>query len=314
MTENYGIWAWMQNSIVYHATSTNPYGPYHPVGPAIAQPEAHEPIVARAPGGEYVMWFTSGAEGPGSGSPVVGGKPCNCSTPAGIRECEWQKHAGTFPTYMSWTKNPDGPWSTPRKMLLSPALGRSDSNFAGLIEEDGSVLAVGREHRYKCRHWNDTTSCSATLVPHSGNGAIRTASDTRGGMVGEDPFLFRDPRNANLTSQRVLHMLRHVGRNTHDWRGNNGGHQFSTDEGLSWSDCIDACQTAYPGVANFSDGSAMLTMMRERPHLVYGADGHTILALTNGAAPGPCTQGTPHPGNDYSYTLLQKVNQGPQRH
>ena len=49
MTENCGIWAWMQNSIVYHATSPTPYGPYKPVGPAIAEPEAHEPIVARAP-------------------------------------------------------------------------------------------------------------------------------------------------------------------------------------------------------------------------------------------------------------------------
>ena len=63
-------------------------------------------------------------------------------------------------------------------------------------------------------------------------------------------------------------------------------------------------------MAAFTDGTAMLTMMRERPHLVYAEDGHTMLALTNGAAPGPCTQGQkPHAGNDYSYTLLQKINQ-----
>ena len=181
----------------------------------------------------------------------------------------------------------------------------------GLIEADGSVLAVGRETVYRCSHWNDTASCSGTLVPHSGNGAkaTATASSRAGGMIGEDPFLFRDPRNAALTATPVLHMLRHVGRNTQDWRGNNGGHQFSTDEGRSWSECVDECTTAYPGVANFTDGTAMLTMMRERPHPVFGPDGHTILALTNGAAPGPCTQGEPHPGNDYSYTLLQKVNQ-----
>ena len=30
----------MQNSIVFHATSPSPYGPYTPVGPAITQPEA----------------------------------------------------------------------------------------------------------------------------------------------------------------------------------------------------------------------------------------------------------------------------------
>jgi hypothetical protein len=95
MTNNCGIWAWMQNSIVFHATSTSPYGPYLPKGPAVALPEAHEPIVARAPTGEYVMWFTSGDNGPGTGSPVVGGKPCDCTTEAGIKACEWQKHNGT---------------------------------------------------------------------------------------------------------------------------------------------------------------------------------------------------------------------------
>ena len=35
---------------------------------------------------------------------------------------------------MTYTKHPDGPWSTPRKMTLSPQLAASDSNFAGLIE------------------------------------------------------------------------------------------------------------------------------------------------------------------------------------
>ena len=282
------------------------------------------------------MWFTSGADGPGSGSPVVGGKPCDCKTAAGIRACEWQKPVKdphSMPTYMSWTKDPNGPWAKPRRLTISSTW-RGDSNFAvsahssgrarfcflsltagvlaqGLIEADGSVLAVGRETVYRCSHWNDTASCSGTLVPHSGNGAkaTATASSRAGGMIGEDPFLFRDPRNAALTATPVLHMLRHVGRNTQDWRGNNGGHQFSTDEGRSWSECVDECTTAYPGVANFTDGTAMLTMMRERPHPVFGPDGHTILALTNGAAPGPCTQGEPHPGNDYSYTLLQKVNQ-----
>ena len=101
MTHNCGIWAWMQNSIIYHATSTSPYGPYKPVGPAIAQPEAHEPIVSRAPTGEYVMWFTSGADGPGRGTPVAGGKSCNCTTNAGIATCEWQKHVGDMPTYVA---------------------------------------------------------------------------------------------------------------------------------------------------------------------------------------------------------------------
>ena len=55
-------------------------------------------------------------------------------------------------------------------------------------------------------------------------------------------------------------------------------------------------------------------MMRERPHLVFAADGNTPLALTTGAAPGPatCEHGPcPQNLNDYSFTLLQKIRQTP---
>ena len=58
MSNNCGIWAWGQNSEVWHATSSSPFGPFYAQGPAISPAEAHEPIVARAPTGEYVMWYT----------------------------------------------------------------------------------------------------------------------------------------------------------------------------------------------------------------------------------------------------------------
>lgn len=306
MTVNCGIWAWMQNSEIYHATSTSPLGPYTPQDTAIPA-EAHEPIVARAPTGEYVMWFSSGAAGPGGPRPVVGGKSCDCTTEAGIAACEYQRKQGTFPSFMSWSKDPNGPWSEPRAMTsVNKVLGPpqpNDSNFAGIIEKDGSVLAVSRAHLFNCAHWNDTDSCTATLVPHSGNGRVNHGD---GGMTGEDPFIWTDPRNANLTSEySVLHMLRHVGRDTRPghWAGNNGGHQFSLDGGRSWSACIDNCTTAYSGRITFTDGTTGTFMMRERPHLVFAADGYTPLALTNGAAPGPNIK------NAYSYTLLQKLQQ-----
>jgi hypothetical protein len=66
MTANCGIWAWEQNSMVQHASSSSPYGPFVSKGPAIGLPEAHEPIVARAPTGEYVMWFSTPPGGPGT--------------------------------------------------------------------------------------------------------------------------------------------------------------------------------------------------------------------------------------------------------
>ena len=62
------------------------------------------------------------------------------------------------------------------------------------------MLAVGRYHVYDCPHWNDTTSCIATLVPHSGNGAkaTATASSKAGGMIGEE-----DPRSVSLPRSAV---------------------------------------------------------------------------------------------------------------
>ena len=162
-----------------------------------------------------------------------------------------------------------------------------DTNFAAIIEPDGSVLAVGRHQLYHCAHWNDTDSCNVTEVH---------------GMKGEDPFIYRDPRNPT----KVLHMLRHFGRDTYNWTGNNGLHQFSLDDGVTWHH-FD--QLAYPCFATFEDGSSEGFMMRERPALVFDKDGHTPLALTNGAAPGPFTATGQGGKNDYAYTLLQKLNQ-----
>ena len=105
----------------------------------------------------------------------------------------------------------------------------------------------------------------------------------------------------------MLHMLRHNGRNTANWTGNRGGHQWSVNGGRSWHGF--GVTDAYPCHVEYDDGSSAGMMMRERPHLVFAEDGHTPLALTNGAAPGPFT-GTGRGGhNDYSFTLLQKLRQ-----
>ena len=121
MSNNCGIWAWGQNSEVWHATSDNPYGPYKKVGPAIEPEEAHEPRVARAPTGEYVMWYTSGPKGPGGPGLTRSGRPCDCRSPSGVEACEYQVLLHAMPTFMSWAPSPDGPWSKGR--LVNAARG-----------------------------------------------------------------------------------------------------------------------------------------------------------------------------------------------
>jgi hypothetical protein len=123
---------------------------------------------------------------------------------------------------MSYATSPDGPWSKPRH-VPTKADTKGDSNFAGIIKADSSVLAVGRHTIHKCAHWNKTETCTYEKAK---------------GMKGEDPFIWYDPRNnatkpANVSS--VLHMLRHTHRDTKNWTGNNGAHQFSLDEGKTWN-------------------------------------------------------------------------------
>ena len=71
MTHNTGIVVWMSNSRIRHAVSTTgPYGPYEPRDIAFGL-WGHEPTVARAPTGEYVLFWTAhfGEEVPCSGVP-----------------------------------------------------------------------------------------------------------------------------------------------------------------------------------------------------------------------------------------------------
>jgi hypothetical protein len=56
-----------------------------------------------------------------------------------------------------------------------------------------------------------------------------------------------------------------------------GGHAFSVD-GEAWV----YTGTAYRNSANYSDGSWQTFLRRERPHLLFAADGFTPLALSNG--------------------------------
>ena len=107
-------------------------------------PGAHEPTVARAPTGEYVMMFTSAPWGP-NGQPPVNAthfKPCDCTSLDTTKQCGWSDLTDGvpgvtpppigylsrgMPTFMSYAKTPAGPWSPPMSI---PIRGLGDANFA----------------------------------------------------------------------------------------------------------------------------------------------------------------------------------------
>jgi len=55
----------------------------------------------------------------------------------------------TDPSYMSWAPNATGAWSEP-VLILGPSVLRTitpmDTNLAGVIKKDGSLIGMWRDH------------------------------------------------------------------------------------------------------------------------------------------------------------------------
>jgi len=276
----------MSNSRIRHAVSTNgPLGPFEPKD--VAQGVwGHEPTVARAPTGEYVLFWTAkfGSEVPCSktvcshgndGSSVINGKDCLPDT-----QCTYRPQ---LLTYMAYSKEPTGPWSTP-VIVPSPDGESIDTNLAPIIRKDGSLLGLGRPPNvWEASDWRDNSTYKVTSRDST--------------VTGEDPFLYVDAYNNS-----VLHGLSHAG----GW-DSSGGHAWSTDGGKTWATHTDVVH-AYGSNFLLEDGSQVSLSRRERPHLVFDSKG-VPQALTNGVTPNwPCTHPETCP-KDYCYTALQALNQ-----
>ena len=286
MTNNCGIVVWMSNSLIRHAVSASPHGPYN-ASDVTSAVWGHEPTAARAPTGEFVLWFTAnfdtipcaGVEcAPcDDGDSIIAGDAClpdtQCTTTADLL------------TYMIYADSPYGPWSAPQP--VPSASGESwDTNLAPILFADGSLFGLGRPpYVWRAADWRNTSTYTVT-----------EADD--GTIQGEDPFVYVDPRDED----GVLHALSHAG----GWDPS-GGHAWSTDSGATWSRHDDV--NAYGSLLLRSDGSSVSLSRRERPHLVMDSDG-TPVALTNGVTEAwPCG----HPEfcpRDYCYTALQQLNRG----
>ena len=285
MTHHCGIVVWLSNSQIRHAVATRADGPFE--ARDLAEPVwGHEPTAARAPTGEYVLFWTAsfGKDVPCSK------KPCeHCNDGDSIIDASPTclpdtRCTYTVPllTYMSYARAPNGPWSKPEPLPSPPNMG--DTNFAPIIRDDGSLIALGRPPWiWRAAHWRNVSSY--------------TFEQSAGGTIdGEDPFLYVDPRDP-----AVLHGLSHAG----GW-DSSGGHVWSQDHGKTWSGFGDVA--AYGSLIEYEDGSYASLSRRERPHLIFDADGVPV-ALTNGATDAwPCT----HPENcprDHCFTVLQRLNQ-----
>ena len=332
MTAHCGIGAWAQNSRVIHATSSTPGGTYERKG-VVWGVFSHEPMMARAPTGEYVMYFTSSLENATVGT-------CDCCA-AGRSKCDGSTGPGdcpgttttttatsttstttttsttgglggrvgvgdSDPTWMSYASSPDGPWSEPKRVFAD--WHGSDTNFAPLILRNGSLLAIWRS-------WEATGSrCFLATAADWRDPATyaqrheEVISTDLGTAGTEDPFVYQD---AGGHFHAVFHHMYGEGTRTQWWLDTDGGHAFSRDgvkwtySGVAWGNAEHPRETPVA----FSDGGAFTFTRLERPHLVFDADGaptHLLNAAQYGPGKDPGTAGD---NGDATYTLVRPILQ-----
>jgi len=286
-----GIHRWVSQSIVVHAVSDGPPKWKFERKETVFGIFSHEPIVARAPTGEYVLFITH-YPGDDADTPI-----CNCTDgSSGSGGCSHESGPGKNKkqsSYMTYAKNPYGPWS-PLELIIDV---HYDTNLAPIIMSDGSAIAWTRGAIWRASHWKDAKSWKKT------GGA--------GWVEGEDPSMWVDKRGH-------FHIVSHNGKRgkpvtAKDTTGDCGRHLFSeTGDAGTWryagpKDQFGLC--AYPRTdVPFADGSSRNFYRRERPHLVLGPDGFTPVALTTSVIDNPTSTAG---GQDQSYTLLQPVLTSP---
>lgn len=293
MDRHCGINAWTTNSHVIRAVSDSPGGIYHRVEEVFGV-FSHEPNIARAPTGEYVMYFT--AKDPMH--PIQA--KCNCTDGSTDEKTCPSEPWGTSPTWMSYSKSPEGPWSTPVEIFKDvPTKQRNmDTNLAIVILKNGSVVGMARTsgspeginmHLVTASHWNHASSyvCrwDELLFPPDGPHAVPNAGV-------EDPYLYMD-RNG------IFHAIFHNQIEGDDMRLC-GGHAWSED-GIDWV----FSGTAWNNTVTFTDGSNFVFSRRERPHFVFGdsTDPYTITHLSTSVQ-----TGNGKSKGDACYTHIQPVN------
>eukprot|EP00472_Partenskyella_glossopodia_P005560 CAMPEP_0197526796 /NCGR_PEP_ID=MMETSP1318-20131121/19407_1 /TAXON_ID=552666 /ORGANISM="Partenskyella glossopodia, Strain RCC365" /LENGTH=414 /DNA_ID=CAMNT_0043081137 /DNA_START=30 /DNA_END=1274 /DNA_ORIENTATION=- len=299
MVNGTGIKAWITNSQVVHAVADDPSKPFHFTRQEVVWPVfAHEPTVSRAPTGEYVMFFTTNY---GQKQIPCTGKSCFGFNGTSDPSCPNDQQCTLSPpeplsTRMSYAKEPSGPWSEP---VLVPSPGNVDTNLACAIAKNESILCVARPQigMYSHTDWKDVLNYRR-YMPDLSN----IVPDKR--MIGEDPMLWVDKTG-------VFHVVLHGG----GWNAPFGYHYYSKD-GYKWNG--DNRVKVYENIVEQARDKPLNLSRRERPHVVFGKDGATPVAVSNGVTEAwPCTLvPKPVPGSngtsilcpkDYCYTFVQPL-------
>lgn len=111
MMNHCGLNSWTRNSRVIFATSATSAGPYrhHSI---VEGAFSHEPSVARAPNGSWVMYFTRPFD------EAAWPPPCNCSDGSTPVKCGGEVGPQQHATFLAVAPSLAGPWTAPRLVPL----------------------------------------------------------------------------------------------------------------------------------------------------------------------------------------------------
>jgi len=279
---------------------------------------SHEAAVTRAPSGEYVAFFSYNPN-PGPKRPVctlcTDGSTSSKCVKSGDSSSRRLLIEDTDPTYMSYSMDPMGNWSTPVEVLgpnIVKKMTPMDTNMAAVIHTDGSLVGMWRDHHptgksvphlVTASNWKDPKSYSYSLDdllfgktdaeteteeeeeervsrPRVGK---KPKSKNPGGL--EDMFLWVDKRGHY---HAVFHQM---------YKCETCTAHAASEDGKTWK----YTGTAADAKADYTDGTTETFGHCERPHMIFDEAGTTPVALTNGVK----IQGISN--DDQSFTLLRPL-------
>jgi len=289
-----GLDAWQSNSEIIHATTDDignlPFRYEEVLFPVFS----HNPLVTRSPGdGNWVIFFEM------ADPPPCGYSTCDCYNGTTTDECNEMNdfdcplNLQNWPSYMSYSKSLNGPWSSPQMIPIFSKGG--DFNLSPIINADGSLYGLWRDgigdpwvshlRSFTAKHYLDVFSYrknDTDIWPDLDVAAV------------EDPFLYRDSDDYyHAIFHDMQNECRHLG--VANGTGSCGGHGFSPDGGATWHYSSDPL--TFDGFVQNEDGTNDTYTRRERPHLVFDQE-NNILALSTAVMFGDL---------DESFTHLQFV-------
>jgi hypothetical protein len=276
---------WGSNSQVSHAISATPGGPYNFSDTALPV-WAHNPDVVMFQNNSvttFALFHIGGANG---------GNPANCTNdeidPLYVNSMPQKRlrQASRPASGLHIATSPYGPW-TP--VVPGP---QNCNNPAPMLHPNGTWFLL----------------CDSTTL-FSGESPIgswtQVTNIPSGGVPGtyEDAFLYLDQRSN-------WHVIYHV-YNANTPCGNCtgqlvSGHSFSPD-GLTWH---EATESPYSNVIQFTDGGNLTVSTRERPKLMFDANGnptHLLNGVCGGTATCPPTPAVNCKYNYWDFTLVQPL-------